>query len=305
MSGYNSIKKLNEDMKLLIKKNAPRNSPIEFHLCPNTQFNGSETLSPMLNNSAFICGLNGDPREGCIIQGGNSQILIFDPTVTYVSFRGITLSGATEHGVLAQGPLNGTADFFECQWMVSEKLLRGRFWFEVLFDKNINIFLFEKGGHGISGIHIELPSNDIEGGMEDIQSEFRRSSASKESMMRHAVINNLFQHRRMAEPIFGMTLRIYNSSFDDINDDGFEVISSYGNLYLFNTSFRNIEAGLLTSVNSGKAIIDSCHFKSNTVTSIIRVVSSDMVEIRDTIMEDNSATVSLSLFNHFHQLFII
>jgi hypothetical protein len=118
--GYNSIQKLNEDIKLLAEENPSNKSQIKFHLCPNTQFNGSEILSPTLNNSSFICGLHGDPSEGCIIQGGKSQIIISDPNVTYVSFQGITLSGASEYGILANGPLNGTAEFFECHWRVSD-----------------------------------------------------------------------------------------------------------------------------------------------------------------------------------------
>jgi hypothetical protein len=154
----------------------------------------------------------------------------------------------------------------------------------------------KKDYHGISGIRIGYHSTEIEGGMEDLKAEFYTSSESKEDLFQSTVINNLFQHRQLSEAKLGMTVRIHDSSFDEIKDDGFEVISSFGTLYLFNTTFRGIQAGIIASVKSGKAIIESCHFESNTVTSIVRAVNSDMLVIRNTIIEDNNATVRFLSF---------
>jgi hypothetical protein len=113
--GYDSIKGLNQDMKILAETN---NNSYTFNLCPNTIFDGSETLSPILNNSRFICGITGRSRQRCIILGGSRQIHLSEPNVTYVSFHGVTLSESVEYGVLAQGPASAVAEFVECQWLV-------------------------------------------------------------------------------------------------------------------------------------------------------------------------------------------
>jgi hypothetical protein len=116
--GYDSIKSLNEDMRTLVGTQTLNNDGYTFTLCPNTIFDGVETLSPIINNSHFICGSTGNLQQRCILHGGNRQIDLSEQNVTYVSFHGITLSESVEYGVLAQGPASAVADFFECQWMV-------------------------------------------------------------------------------------------------------------------------------------------------------------------------------------------
>jgi hypothetical protein len=148
-------------------------------------------------------------------------------------------------------------------------------------------------------VHIEYESNN-DGKIEDlnaIQAEFSRTSSQNGNFKDHGVRDNLFQHRRTSESSFGMTVRIHNSTFHQINQSGFQAISSAGNLYLFNVSMRNIQGGVLTNIKNGNASIESCHFEFNDGTSIIRAVSSEAVEIRDTIIEGNNATVSIG--SHF------
>jgi hypothetical protein len=144
-------------------------------------------------------------------------------------------------------------------------------------------------------VHIELKSNN-DGRIEDvyaIKEKISRSSTLNEDHKYNGVRDNLFQHRRMPELATGMTVRIYNSTFQQIDQNDYQAISSYGNIYLFNVSMRNIKGGVLTSIKNGNASIESCHFEFNDGASIIRAVRSDSLTIRDTIIEGNNATVSI------------
>ncbi len=96
-----------------------------YTLCPNTIFDGSYRLTPMLNASSFVCGQNGDSRDNCTIIGGNVQIYLIETSFTsiqYTSFHGLTLDSSTEFGVAAFGTNASTAEFFDCHWKVNNNM---------------------------------------------------------------------------------------------------------------------------------------------------------------------------------------
>lgn len=120
--GYDSIDALNQDMKAIFETGEHLGTRSHvFRLCPHTIFDGSQRLTPLLNNSHFVCGYDGDPTHKCTISGGKHQIYIADypgSSMEYISFRGITLSDSEEFGVAAQSRSGVVADFFDCQWVV-------------------------------------------------------------------------------------------------------------------------------------------------------------------------------------------
>ena len=104
--------------------------------------------------------------------------------------------------------------------------------------------------------------------------------------------DNLFSHRRLTGTKSGMTVRIYNSTFTDIHQYGFQAVSNAGNLYMYNVTMKNIQASVLTNMLGGNATIDSCHFESIDAVSLIRAINSSMVVIHDSSFVENVAVVS-------------
>ena len=107
-------------------------------------------------------------------------------------------------------------------------------------------------------------------------------------------IRDVFEHRRLSNDESGMTVRIFNSTFVDIHQYGFEAVSNSGNLYMFNVSMKKIQGSVLTNILGGSATLESCVFESIDAVSLIRAVNSSLVDIRDTMFMDNVATVSIS-----------
>jgi hypothetical protein len=259
-------------------------------------------LTPLLNNSHFICGADGDPRHRCTISGGRHQIYLADnplSNVEYVSFRGITLSDSDEYGVAAQSQSGTIADFFDCQWVVRWLCVVWSLKFEDL------TFLRLQDGHGVSGVHIqyEAYTENIEGTPADGDVLYPQIAALESDMASGADANgtdNLFAHRRLTSATSGMTIRIYNSTFMDIHQYGFQAIYNAGNLYMYNVTMKNVQAGVLTNILGGKATFDLCHFESVDAVSLIRAVNSSMVVIRDTRFVENVAVVSWTRYaRHF------
>lgn len=128
---YDSIASINDD--ILAEVQSIEGSPLieakpfyNYTFCPNTIFDGSDQLTPLLNASYFICGAHGDARDNCTITGGQVQIYLMETgfsSIEYVSFHGLTLDSSTYYGVAAFGSNASTAEFFDCHWKVSFSIL--------------------------------------------------------------------------------------------------------------------------------------------------------------------------------------
>ncbi|KAI2505273.1 hypothetical protein MHU86_9175 [Fragilaria crotonensis] len=193
--GYDSIDALNQDMKAIFETGEHLGTRSHvFRLCPHTIFDGSQRLTPLLNNSHFVCGYDGDPTHKCTISGGKHQIYIADypgSSMEYISFRGITLSDSEEFGVAAQSRSGVVADFFDCQWV---------------------------DGHGVSGVHIvyEAYAENTDVGEADEEVLYPEIAALSPEE-NNETIDNVFAHRELSTIAdSGMTVRIYNSTLMDV-----------------------------------------------------------------------------------------
>mmetsp|Transcript_27201 Transcript_27201/g.63175 ORF Transcript_27201/g.63175 Transcript_27201/m.63175 type:complete len:229 (-) Transcript_27201:2609-3295(-) len=124
LRGYTSIADINHDMLATeIQNNDPstEKSSFRFTLCPDTYFDGHEKLTPLLANSSFVCGRNGDSKDNCTIVGGHMQVEILpsDRVVESVDFQGITFANFTGYGVAALATKETRAEFRDCHWKVS------------------------------------------------------------------------------------------------------------------------------------------------------------------------------------------
>jgi hypothetical protein len=152
---------------------------------------------------------------------------------------------------------------------------------------------FLQDGHGVSGVHIlyeaYAENTQAEAADEDVLYPEIAALSPEDN---NETIDNVFEHRGLAIANSGMTVRIYNSTFMDIHQYGFQATYNTGNLYMFNVSMKNIQAGVLNNIMAGNATIESCIFESIDSVSVIRAVRSRMVEIRDTKFVDSTGTVS-------------
>lgn len=125
---YNSIAAINQDilsqLDLIRQNQGQAESAYTYNLCPNTVFDGTSRLTPMLNASSFVCGSQGDSRDNCTIYGGQVQVyltetpLVAFSSIQYTSFHGLTFDSSTNFAVAAFGSNTSTAEFFDCHWRV-------------------------------------------------------------------------------------------------------------------------------------------------------------------------------------------
>jgi hypothetical protein len=158
-------------------------------------------------------------------------------------------------------------------------------------------FLRLQDGHGVSGVHIqyEAYAENSEGVPADgdvLHSQVAALESDVGSGGDTNETDNLFSHRRLTGAKSGMTVRIYNSTFTDILQYGFQAIFNAGNLHMYNVTMKNIQASVLTNMLGGNATVDSCHFESIDAVSLIRAVNSSMVVIHDSRFVENVAVVS-------------
>lgn len=126
--GYVSITAMNEDMQDELARIVAGGAAIpsyDFVLCPDTTFDGTVTLLPVLSQTRFICGAGGTSKT-CIIAGGTQQVLIAESTVstvpvTSVSFVDITFSGFNGTSISAFASNVTSAAFSGCTWTVSAR----------------------------------------------------------------------------------------------------------------------------------------------------------------------------------------
>jgi hypothetical protein len=98
--GYISIQDMNLDMLRAASWIAPPllNPPLEryiYTICPGTVLQGQEQLTPLLHNSYIRCGGQGHRHDDCIIEGGTTQILLYDSMTTTSTTASTTTSVST------------------------------------------------------------------------------------------------------------------------------------------------------------------------------------------------------------------
>jgi hypothetical protein len=126
--GYVNITAMNEDMTdelARITAGGTAVSSYDFVLCPDTTFDGTATLLPILGQTRFLCGAGGIAKT-CIIAGGTQQVLIAESTVstlpvTNVTFVNITFSGFNGTSISAFASKVTSASFLGCTWTVSAR----------------------------------------------------------------------------------------------------------------------------------------------------------------------------------------
>lgn len=313
--GYSSIEELNHDIKIEFEAlqqqqegNKQHDGAYIFNLCPHTVFRDEGTILPLLNNSHFICGNEGDSLDKCTITGGKTQVRIVDypeANMEFLSFRGITFSNSIEHGVAAEAGSGVLAEFVDCHWVVSYISFfistSVTFYFnlgKVGFGSCVsNTFCLapQQDGHGTSGIHIEYQEYAEAVEEFDIINPVKLYNPQEFTETQDEE-GNIFQHRQLTSeqevPVAGMSVHLYNSSISNVVEDGFRAIHNTGNLRLVNVTMKNSQAGVLINIFSGNATIEDCHFESVDAVSIIRVVNSPSVTIRRTNFLENYAVVS-------------
>jgi hypothetical protein len=87
---------MNLDMNRAASWTAPPllNPPLEryiYTICPGTVLQGEEQLTPLLHNSYIRCGREGSSHDDCVIEGGTTQILLYD-TITVTTTTTTTVA---------------------------------------------------------------------------------------------------------------------------------------------------------------------------------------------------------------------
>jgi hypothetical protein len=134
LMGYTSLAALNSDMQLELQRIANGGAPVPpytFTLCPNQVFDATlVTLLPVLSDSTFVCGANGDPEDDCTLLGGEEQIRIEDSTVNgylleNLAFVGLSFADFSNSdemlgsSIAALASSTTTATFMNNRWSVS------------------------------------------------------------------------------------------------------------------------------------------------------------------------------------------
>lgn len=116
IEGYKTIEDINLDMEdILMDGSVP--GPYEFRLCPITTFSVTEPLRPLLSDCNFVCGAGGE-EEGCIIDGGDEQVVL-EGNLFNITFQGIGFQSFQNTSVAARASGNSTVLFDQCDWTVS------------------------------------------------------------------------------------------------------------------------------------------------------------------------------------------
>lgn len=130
LSGYISLLDLNTELRRHASAMAPPLNQIpsaefRYHLCPQTTLdatNHSLLLPPALLLHAPIiqCGREGNSLDSCIIQGGDTQVLLMDDWSNStqrrtIEFRGLTFQDSQDISIAAFSTRT-TARFIDCHW---------------------------------------------------------------------------------------------------------------------------------------------------------------------------------------------
>lgn len=131
--GYTSVEDLNADMETEFKRvtaNGATNSKYSYvlSLCPGQVFDVNEApIRPVLGDLTILCGdpNTDDPdQKPCLIDGGVTQIEIFDSTVeeyvvTNILFKGFTFQNFTGVSIAAKASPPTVVTFQNSTWLVS------------------------------------------------------------------------------------------------------------------------------------------------------------------------------------------
>jgi hypothetical protein len=116
--GYTTIAAMDADQQaelLLIQGGATPRPPYVFTICPGQALDftvPSAPFQPVLDQSIFLCGANGQAADGCMFIGGETQIVVQNSSVEgyplqVIEFRGITFVAFTS-AAIAGGAGAGT-----------------------------------------------------------------------------------------------------------------------------------------------------------------------------------------------------
>ena len=113
-----------ESLFTIFKGSSPRRPPYVYRLCPNTVYSISEQeqIAPVLNQTHFVCGNNGNSKDNCIIDGGSVQVFFqdnpeeVDHPLEYVKFEGITFQSSNGASIYSIASSILTVEFADCHW---------------------------------------------------------------------------------------------------------------------------------------------------------------------------------------------
>jgi hypothetical protein len=130
--GFANLKSLDVYLKsefaAVLTQNPYREGPkYEYILCPNTVYQVTDVpIYPLLNGTIIKCGRDGKSSDKCIIEGGDIQVAIREPTLDFyrpefelVLFKGLTFILSKNISVGTWGTEATTAWFMDCHWAVS------------------------------------------------------------------------------------------------------------------------------------------------------------------------------------------
>eukprot|EP00540_Astrosyne_radiata_P007626 CAMPEP_0116824694 /NCGR_PEP_ID=MMETSP0418-20121206/1538_1 /TAXON_ID=1158023 /ORGANISM="Astrosyne radiata, Strain 13vi08-1A" /LENGTH=462 /DNA_ID=CAMNT_0004453091 /DNA_START=72 /DNA_END=1460 /DNA_ORIENTATION=- len=266
LRGYTSIADINHDMLATeIQNNDPstEKSSFRFTLCPDTYFDGHEKLTPLLANSSFVCGRNGDSKDNCTIVGGHMQVEILpsDRVVESVDFQGITFANFTGYGVAALATKETRAEFRDCHW---------------------------KDGTGESAIHIafQSPTKDRapRHGSHVVNREEEESNVFDTNML---FTRN---HRLVEDVAESMSVLLHDCTITGSRGEHFRaVFNNRGYVRMNRVTIADNEGGILVNVVDGDSFIEDSMFVRNHVQVVLRPISDSSVFVRNSLFAENEA----------------
>lgn len=127
--GYTAIQDINVDMLAELDRIAAGGDPpaadtLEFILCPQTEFDATAPLVPMLSGASILCGTDGKRENLCTFTGGTEQVLIDEPTdpdyeLETVTIQGVTFTQFTGSAISGDASETTRLSLFDNQFSVS------------------------------------------------------------------------------------------------------------------------------------------------------------------------------------------
>jgi len=267
--GYSNTTTLFYDILLattdILEGNAAPDDEYNFVLCPYTVYDFGTALNPMdpnekqqmigliplLDNSHYYCGDDGQLSNSCVFKGGWYHVLFEDDIpLNNVTFYGLTFERSLDASVMAYGQPNNDAAFINCRWKNNKggNFLVDNFW------------------------HLYLQGGIIEpGGRREQELDSRTNSFDVHSLLtrRSKGIQIRLNRRRQLQSIGGdypsMYLGFAGCSFEQ-NELNVALVSNDGGfLDLTKCKFESNKAAvIIANVMSAKlAMYGATHFVDN------------------------------------------
>ena len=129
----------------ILEGNAAPDEEYNFILCPFTVYDFGTALNPMdpnekqqmvgliplLDNSHYRCGEDGELSNNCVFRGGWYHVLFEDDIpLNNVTFYGLTFERSLDASIMAYGQPNNDAAFINCRWRNNQggNFLVDNFW---------------------------------------------------------------------------------------------------------------------------------------------------------------------------------